>query len=83
MNIIRFMSHHPRRWSGVEETPLSERQLVWEVCLNLLEQHNMLQSNPQLSQFAWYAPYFQQWHAIIHVLDTLRASPLTSGANKA
>ncbi|CAM1508626.1 Fc.00g054740.m01.CDS01 [Cosmosporella sp. VM-42] len=83
INIVRFMSHHPRRWASIEATPLPERQWVWEICIKLLEQHNMLQSNPQLKQFAWHAPYFQQWHAIIYVLDTLRADPLNADAEKA
>ncbi|KAH7166408.1 mitogen-activated protein kinase [Dactylonectria macrodidyma] len=83
MNSIRFLTHHPRRWASIEKTPLSERQYVWDVSVKLLEQHNMLQSNPQLKQFAWQAPYVMQWHAFIHVLDSLRANPLIPGAEKA
>lgn len=83
MNVIRFLSHHPRGWASIEQTPLSERQWVWEVSIKLLEQHNMLLSNPQLKQFAWQAPYFQQWHAFIHVLDTLRSNPLIADSEKA
>lgn len=83
INVIRFMSNHPRRWGSKEQTPLSQRQMVWDICIKLLEQHNMLQSNPFLRRFAWYAPYFQQWHAIIHILDTLRADPLKADADKA
>lgn len=74
INVIRFMSHHPRKWAS-RQVPAHERQNVWNICLRLLTQHNMLQSNPLLRQFAWHAPYFQQWHAIIHVLDTLRSEP--------
>ena len=83
MNIVRFLSHHPRKWASIEQTPLSERQFIWDVSLKLLEQHNMLQSNPQLKKFSWHAPYYQQWHAFIHVLDTLRANPLEADAEKA
>ncbi|MCJ1286098.1 hypothetical protein MMC26_005441 [Xylographa opegraphella] len=83
MNVIRFLSHHPRRWSSIEQTPLSEREWVWQVSIKLLEQHNMLQSSPQLKRFTWHAAYFQQWHAFIHVLDTLRAKPLIADAEKA
>ncbi|KAF2492577.1 hypothetical protein BU16DRAFT_513756 [Lophium mytilinum] len=83
LNVIRFLTHHPRRWASIEETPLSERQWGWEIAMKLLEQHNMLQSNPQLKKFSWHAPYFQQWHAIIHVLDTLRVEPLMVDAEKA
>ena len=83
MNIVRFLTHHPRRWASIEQTPVSERQWGWEICIKLLEQHNMLQSNPQLKQFAWNAAYNLQWHAFIHVLDTLRAYPLIVDAEKA
>ena len=83
MNFVRFLTHHPRRWASIAQTPVSERQWVWEITIKLLEQHNMLQSNPQLKQFAWNAAYNLQWHAFIHVLDTLRANPLTADAEKA
>ncbi|KAI9808350.1 MAG: hypothetical protein M1827_007499 [Pycnora praestabilis] len=83
MNVVRFLTHHPRRWASIEQTPLSERQWVWEISIKLLEQYIMAQSNPQLKQFAWHAAYFQQWHAYIHVLDTLRAKPLIADAEKA
>jgi hypothetical protein len=83
LNIIRFLTHHPRRWASIEQTPLSERQWVWKISIKLLEQQNMARSNPQLKQFSWHATYFQQWHVFIHVLDTLRANPLIADAEKA
>lgn len=83
INNIRFLTHHPRRWASIEQTPLSERQWVWEISIKLLEQYNMWQSNPQLKQFAWHAAYYMQWHVLIHVLDTLRANPLVADAEKA
>ncbi|KAK9351752.1 hypothetical protein V1523DRAFT_435087 [Lipomyces doorenjongii] len=70
-------------WASIEQTPLSERQWIWEVSIKLLEQHNMLQSNPQLKRFAWHAAFVMQWHAFIHVLDTLRSNPLNADAEKA
>ena len=83
MNVVRFLTHHPRRWTSIEQTPVSERQWVWEISIKLLEQHNMLQCNPQLKRFAWNAAYFLQWHAFIHILDTLRANPLIADSEKA
>ncbi|KAK7756064.1 hypothetical protein SLS62_002007 [Diatrype stigma] len=83
INVVQFMSHHPRKWASREQMPPSARQWVWQICIKLLEQHNMLQRNPNLKQFAWQARYFQQWHAIIHILDTLRADPLKADADKA
>ena len=82
MNVVRILTHHPGRWASIEQTPLAERQSVWELASKLLEQHYMLQSNPILKLFAWRAAYFLSWHAFIHVLDTLRANPLTADAGK-
>ncbi|KAL9080803.1 MAG: hypothetical protein Q9157_000499 [Trypethelium eluteriae] len=82
MNVVRFLTHHPRRWASIEQTPLPERQLVWEVSIKLLEQFNMVQSNPLLRRFAWHGAFYQQWHAFIHILDTLRADPVKADADK-
>ncbi|KAI9705371.1 MAG: hypothetical protein M1820_005201 [Bogoriella megaspora] len=82
-NVVRFMTHHPRRWASIEQTPTSERRMVWEVSIKLLEQQVMVQSNPLLKRFAWHAPYFRNWHAFIHVLDTLRADPVKEDADNA
>ena len=82
-NLIRFLAHHPRRWAHLGNVSASEQHLVWNVVVQLLEQYNMMQSNPQLRRFAWNVPYFIQWHAIIHVLDTLRTDPLHLDAEKA
>jgi hypothetical protein len=83
LNVARFLMHHPRNWGSIEQTPLDERQKIWEVCLKLLEQQIMLQTNPVIKCFAWNAPYFRQWHAFIHVLDTLRAEPRATDADRA
>jgi hypothetical protein len=82
-NTVRFLTHHPRRWASIKETPLSERQWVWEVSIKLLDQHNMLQSNALLKQFAWHAAFVMQWHAFILVLDAFLANPLVIDAEKA
>jgi hypothetical protein len=83
MNTVTFLTHHPRRWASMEHVPLSERTLVWDCGIKLLEQYSMMQSNPLLKSFAWHALYFQPWHAFIHVLDTLYAEPSRSDASKA
>lgn len=83
VNIIRFMTYHPRKWANQDQVPASEQKLVWDIVLELLEQYNQMQSSPQLRRFAWNVPYFIQWHAVIHVLDSLRAKPLHEDAGKA
>lgn len=80
VNGARFLTHHPRRWkSGVS---VAEQQFVWDLTIKLLEQHDMLQTNPLLKQFAWHAPYFQHWHALIHALDILKGSSDAIHADK-
>lgn len=83
IDTIRFMTHHPRRWGSIDQSPPAERQWVWEVSIRLLEQRDMLQSNPMLKRFAWHAAFVMQWPVFIHVLDTLRANPLVVDADKA
>jgi hypothetical protein len=82
-NIVRFVAHHPRRWANLDHVPPSERQFVWDIAMSLLEQCNMLQSNPQLQCFAWSVPYVMPWHVVIHVLDTIRVDPLHDDSTKA
>ena len=82
-NVVRLLAHHPRRWANLEHVPASEQNFVWGVVIQLLEQYNMLVSTPQLLRYAWNAPYFIQWHAVIHILDTLRANPLHLDSVKA
>ena len=83
INLMRFLSHHPRRWAKLDKVPASEQDYVWNVTLQLLEHYRIVQTNPQLHLFAWNTPYFIQWHAVIHMLDTLRADPLHLDAAKA
>ena len=82
LNLVRFLTHHPRRWASLEQTPLSEREWIWGVSVKILEQHSMIQSNSQLKPFAWHASWSMPWHTFIHVLDTLRANPLAADADK-
>jgi hypothetical protein len=81
--LIRFVAHHPRRWTKLSHIPLSERKLVWSIALQLLEYYNILQTNSTIQCFAWSIPYFVQWHALLHVLDTLRVDPQHSESLKA
>ena len=83
LNNIIFLMKHPRRWGGIENGPPDERELIWQVSVKHLEQHDMVQSSPQLRQFSWHSAYFMLWHCFIHVLDALRAQPLLRGADKA
>jgi len=61
MNVVTFLTHHPRSWASMGQVSAPERQLVWDVSMKLLEQHNMVQSNDMLKPFSWHATYFRQW----------------------
>ncbi|KEF63405.1 uncharacterized protein A1O9_01383 [Exophiala aquamarina CBS 119918] len=78
-----FVSHHPRRWASIDKIPASEQEYVWDLSIKLLDIHEMMQSDRRLQRFSWYASYYTQWHAFIHVLDTLRATPMTKTADQA
>lgn len=83
LHVGHFVSHHPRRWASIDEIPESEQEYVWDLSIKLLDIHDMMQSDRRLKRFSWYASYYTQWHAFIHVLDTLRARPLMKAADQA
>ncbi|KAK5102676.1 hypothetical protein LTS08_003476 [Lithohypha guttulata] len=83
LTLMHFLTHHPRNWPAGAAVPDAEKQNVWKISLQLLEQWNMAQSIPLLECFAWHAAYYLPWHALIYVLDSLRASPEIQDANKA
>lgn len=83
INVGRFIAHHPRRWVKGQEVPESERQYVWNLSLKLMEQYNICMMNPQIQRFAWHTMYFIQWHALIHIIDTILAHPLMEDAERA
>lgn len=83
IHVGHFVSHHPRRWASIEQIPESEQDYVWDLSIKLLNIHDMMQSDRRLKCFSWYASYYTQWHAFIHVLDTLRARPVMKGADQA
>ena len=82
INVIKLMSHHPRRWARLTHVPDSERKLVWDASIQLADLYHMQQTTSQIHQFAWAVPYYIQWHSIIHILDTLRAEPFHAEAKR-
>ncbi|KAJ9638563.1 hypothetical protein H2204_004334 [Knufia peltigerae] len=79
---MRFLSHHPRRW-GCSEVPESESDFVWKLSTKLLDGHIQLYTIPQLRGYTWHTSFYFQWEALVHVLDTLRANPLSPESDKA
>jgi hypothetical protein len=74
---IRFMMHHPSWWSILGRAPPGERETVWKLSLEILEQYALLQ------QDAPGTTPFVHLHVLIHVLDTLRVDPDVEDEEKA
>jgi len=72
MNVVRFLTNHPRRMASVEQTPLSERQWVWGISIQSFSSSTTWCVNPSSSNLRGMliSPALD---AFIHVLDTLQA----------
>lgn len=79
---MRFLSHHPRRW-GFSKVPGSESDFVRKLFIKLLNGHIQLYMNPQLRGYTWQSSFYFLWEALVHVLDTLCANPLSPESDKA
>ncbi|KIW16612.1 hypothetical protein PV08_03800 [Exophiala spinifera] len=79
---MRFLSHHPRRW-GSSKVPESESNFVWKLSTKLLDGHIQLYTSPQLRGYTWQSSFYFPWEALVHVLDTLRANPLSPESDRA
>ncbi|KEF53952.1 uncharacterized protein A1O9_09747 [Exophiala aquamarina CBS 119918] len=57
------------------ETALGLTDRVIRSCLDVLETAVTLETDPELSQWAWYAGAYQQYHSILFPLATLHQAP--------
>ncbi|KAK4694248.1 hypothetical protein P7C71_g3307, partial [Lecanoromycetidae sp. Uapishka_2] len=83
VSTVRLIAHDPRRWSKEEQLSESERRYVWDLSIKGIKQYNMMHSSRELERFSWHAIFYFRWHALIHILDTLRVDPLVQGASQA
>lgn len=80
---VRFMAHHPRRYSRTADIPESERQFLWTTAIAILEADNLVHSHRALQKFYWHIDNGFQWHTLIHVLGELIARPGGEGKDEA
>ena len=83
INMMKLMSHHPRKWGLQEQLPPAERDLLWKVSLKVLEGLNMAHSARSLQRFMWHTRAHFVWQAIIFVLNELKRSTLGAEVDKA
>lgn len=72
INVYRLKAHHPRRYPRNTTVPDTERELLWSLCIKLLENDNLAHSSRQLRKFMWHSNVYFQWQAIIYLLGELR-----------
>ncbi|KAK5060175.1 hypothetical protein LTR84_010059 [Exophiala bonariae] len=72
INVYRLKAHHPRRYPRNTVVPDKERELLWRLCIKLLEHDNLAHSSRQIRRFMWHSKVYFQWQAIIYLLGELR-----------
>lgn len=69
---MRLMAHHPRRWANETDIPASERTLLWNLSLKLLESDSLVHSTKALQRFMWHTNVYFQWQALVYLLGELK-----------
>ncbi|KAK4945764.1 hypothetical protein LTR10_015112 [Elasticomyces elasticus] len=83
MNSMRLMAHHPRKYPDPDKLPQSERDLLWKLCINLVETDNLAHASKGIRKFMWHINVHFQWQALIYLLDELRTHTLGDKVDKA
>lgn len=77
---MRLMTHHPRRWAQQDHIPDEQRQLLWGLCMRILDLDALQRTTPFLQKFAWKLSEYFQWQALVYVLQELRKEPTSDVA---
>lgn len=81
---MRLMAHHPRHWKGREsDIPQAERDILFSLSLQMLENDNMVHSVPGLKRYLWHVHVNFQFDAFIILLSELRRRPNGEHSNRA
>ena len=82
INMMRLMTHHPRKWGAQGQLPPAERDFLWGVSMKLLEGTNMAHSSKALQRFMWHTRVHFVWQALIFVLNELKILTLGTEADR-
>jgi hypothetical protein len=80
---MRMMAHHPRRYKDESQMPESERQLVWDLSMKMLEGDSLACSTKAIKRFQWHTKVYFQWQGLIFILSQLRKKPVGEEADAA
>lgn len=81
---VRLRAHHPRQYQekGLS-IPQTERDLLFRLCVSILEYANLLFSSEKVQKFHWHIDFHFPWDALIVILLELRHRSTGEDAMKA
>ena len=81
---VRFRAYHPRHyWARAENITREEKEMLFSICVQILERDNIIQSNVSTQGFLWYVNPRFPFDAFIHVLSELRPRTADEETNHA
>lgn len=80
---MRLMVHHPKRYDNEEDVPESERQLLWNVAMKLIETDNLMYGTILSKRFTWHTEHYFQWQSLIYILNEMKKAPLADKTDRA
>lgn len=69
---MMMMAHHPRRYKDESQIPESERRLLWQLSMKMLESDSLAISTKAIKRFQWHTKVYFQWQALIFILSQLK-----------
>lgn len=70
---LRLIAHHPRQYSeGLKSMPQREKDMLFSICLKMVEQDNLVHSNNSTQRFLWHINVYFQLEALAYLLNALR-----------
>lgn len=80
---LRFRSLHPRHYWARNNIPQEEKEILFSVCVKIIEYDNIVQNSSATQGFLWHIKAQFQWDALIHVLSELRSREVGEQTNHA
>ena len=83
-NNIKMTTHHPRNWKDkTEPRPQEERDLVYNLSLNMIETDATVHVLPSLQRFVWHVDVYFQVDVFVVLLSELCHRPAMESTERA
>lgn len=80
---LRMMPRHPHLMANIIEVPTAERDFLFNLALQCLENHNKMMSLPSLERFMWHVLTNFPFPAHVYLLCSLRHRTMDELADRA